>query len=305
MTWSKRAKLIWAVCLLSLLAVRAEAQSEAGVCAGVQGTVEVQRDGQWEPASIGSPVFVGDRIRTGAQSRVAIVLRDDSVLNVAPNSHLALATQEFDESARHYRSLVELAHGKVRVWVSAYYEAPRARFEVETPTAVVLVRGTQFIATYDDGADLSEVVGIAGEVEVNARLAVMGAGVKVGKGQWTRVPRGKFPTPQQTIEAAHLAQHLQGVDLVGTGRRDGLNVLHPAVVGRVLAPQDVPGAGPVPGVDEWAPRPDQGQWMALRAPAPGSVADSLSPDVYANTQPLPVYRAYVGAARTGGVRVEF
>ena len=290
--------------LVSILAVQVHAQSEAGSCAGVQGTVEVQHAGVWQNASIGASVFVSDHLRTGPHSRATVVFRDDSVLDLAPNTEFSIETQEFDESARHYRSLLRLEAGKLRVWASAYYSEPRARYELETPTAVVAVRGTQFIASYDSGAELSEVIGLDGRVEVSARLAVMGSGVEVGPRFFTRIAKGKFPTAPQSVEDTRLPQYLEGVDLVGTGRRDGLNVLHPAVVGRLLAPQDVPGAAVTPSGSS-----REATALIVRAPLPGSVADNLSADVYTNTQPLLDYRrtppGRVPPGSTGGVHVGF
>lgn len=293
----KITNVMWVLLLVSVFAVRVQGQSEAGSCAGVQGPVEVQHAGAWRNASIGAAVFVGDHVRTGAHSRTTIVFRDDSVLDLAPNTELTLEIQEFDESARHYRSLVQLAVGKVRVWASAYYSEARARYELETPTAVAAVRGTEFIASYDSATEMSEFVDLEGQVEVTAKLAVMGTSVTVGPHAYSRVPKGKFPTAPQRIDDARLPHYLDGVDLVGTGRRDGLNVLHPAVVGRLLAPQDVPSAGVAPTVDHQAATE-----LTVGAPR-GSAADNLSPDVYTNTQPLLDYRR--PPTSTGSVRVRF
>jgi hypothetical protein len=291
--------------LTSIVAARVSAQSEAGTFAGVQGSVEVQHAGVWRTASIGTAVFVGDHVRTGARSRTTIVLRDDSVLDLAPNTEFSLETQEFDESARHYQSLLHVAAGKIRAWVSAYYREPNARYEVETPTAVSGVRGTEFLVVYDSATEITDVVGIEEQVEVNAKLAVMGAGVEIGPHFLTQVRKGKFPTPPQHIDDARLRQYLDGVDLVGTGRRDGLNVLHPAVVGRMLAPQDVPNGGAVPPTGA-EPQP-RGEMTALTVgPPQESLADTLSRDIYTNTQPLLDFRQTPpGQLSTGGVHVHF
>jgi hypothetical protein len=285
MSQSKITNLITVLLLVFGLAEAAGAQLEAGACAGVQGTVEVQHAGAWQQAGVGTAVLVGDHVRTGAQSRTTIVLRDDSVLDLAPNTELALETQESDKSAHRDRSLLRLASGKIRAWVSAAYSEAGARYEVETPTAVSVVRGTEFIVSYDGVTESTEIVALEGQVEVHAKLAVTRAGVEVGPRFFTRVSKGRSPVRPQRVNAARMSQYLDGVDLVGTGRRDGLNVLHPAVVGHVLAPQDVPSP------DEASIRsPEEATGLTVQSPLPGSVADTLSPDVYTNTQPLRDYQ---------------
>jgi hypothetical protein len=243
----------------------------------------------------------GDQVRTGPQSRATIVFRDDSVLDLAPNTDLGVEIQEYDESTRRHRSLLRLAGGKVRAWVSAGNAGARGRYEVETPTALIAARGTEFLVAYDAATEATDIVGLEGKVEVHAKLAVMGAGVEVGPHLFTRVSKGRFPVQPQRVNAARLPGYLEGVDLVGTGRRDGLNVLHPAVVGRVLAPQDVPSPGMGPSRN-----PEEATTLTLPAPLPGSVADTLSPDVYTNTQPLRDYQQTPpGQPPPGSVHVGF
>jgi hypothetical protein len=180
--------------------------------------------------------------------------------------------------------------------VSEYYKQPRARYEVETPTAIAGVRGTEFIMLYDASSEVAEVVGLDGTVDVAGKLAVLGGSVQVGPRFLTRVEKGRFPTAPQRLDDARMRQYLSGLDIVGTGRRDGLNVQHAAASGRLLAPQDLPAeaakaaAGPGPQVS--APR--------------GFLADRLSPDVATNTQPLLGFRGSPpGRVPTGGVRVGF
>src|SRR5215470_10807141 len=232
----------WSIVLLLMGAVCVQAQSEAGTVAAVQSPFDVQHGGSWQAASIGLPVFVGDRLRTGASGRGKVVFQDDSVLDIAPNTDVAVEKQVFDPSTHQFQSLVRLAKGKIRAWVSDYYREPHARYEVETPTAVVGVRGTEFIVLYDLATELTEVVGVDGQVDVSGKLAVIGAAVQVGPRQRTQVQKGRFPSTPEDLDEQTFQRYFQDLELVGTGRRDGLNVLHPVIAGRLASPDDVPGA---------------------------------------------------------------
>jgi hypothetical protein len=279
-----------------LCAARTWAQTEIGTVAVVVGTLQVQRASAWQNGSVGAPIFIGDRLRTGASDSAKIVFRDDSVLDVAPNTELTLDKQAFDPGARRFEALLRLVKGKVRAWVSDYYRQPRARYEIETPTAIAGVRGTEFIIVYDPNAEVTEVIGLSETVAVAGKLGAPGGSVQVGPRFSSRVEKGRFPTVPQQLDDAQLRQYLSGLEIIGTGRGDGLNVRHVAASGRLLTPQDLPTAaarhtGPG-GVRPSAPR--------------RFLADHLSPDVATNTQPLLDFRnTPPGQVPVGGVHVGF
>jgi len=293
---------LWMLMAVLLAAARAHGQSEIGTVAAVVGTLQIQRGGAWQDSHVGMPVFIGDWLRTGANDRTKIVLRDDSVLDVAADSEVVLDKQIFDPSAHQFHSLLRLVKGKVRAWVSDYYHEPHARYEVETPTAVAGVRGTEFVALYDAAGEFTDIIGVADQVEVTGKLAVMGSGVAVGPQFFTHVDKGRFPTAPQRLDEARFRQYIDGLDIVGTGRRDGLSVQHPVVAGHLVTPQDVPGT-----VSPSAAAAAAGG-LTVGAPSP-SLAEQLSPDIYTNTQPLLDFErtppGHVPKAPTGGVRVGF
>jgi hypothetical protein len=280
------------------LAVSAQAQSESGTVAAMVGALQIQRAGAWQGGSIGVPVFAGDRLRTGATDQAKIVFREESVLDVAPNTEVLLDTQVFDPATRRLQSLLRLSKGKIRAWVSESYHEARARYEVETPTAIVRVRGTEFITVYDPGPELTDVLCLSGELEVVGTLGAFGGKVQVGPHLHSQVAKGRFPTTAQRIDATQVQQYVAGLEIIGTGHRDGLNIEHPAVGGRLLAAQDVPvGAAPA--------APAGAEEIVVGAPQEFLV-DRLSPDVRTNTQPLLDFEsAPPDQVPTGGVKVQF
>src|SRR5262249_25247302 len=128
-----------------------------GTWAGVQGTVEVQHDGAWQPANVGAALFGGDHVRAAAQSRATLVLHDDAVVDVAPGTELGIDAQEGDESGRAL-SRLHLTAGKVRVWAAAVSRETRSSYEVNTPSAVVAGRGAEFIVVYDGATETTTVL---------------------------------------------------------------------------------------------------------------------------------------------------
>ena len=282
--------------LLALTTAATMAQSEAGMFAAVQGKVEVQRRGNWQDATIGTPFQIGDRMRTGSGDRAKLILRDDSVLDIAPGTEIVVDDMVVDTSQQKIQSAIRLFQGRVRAWVSDAYHQPRAHYEIETPTAVAGVRGTEFIAGFDIDTDVTEIIGLVDEVEVTGKISAMGGGkVRVGPNMTTRVLKGRLPTVPERVDEGHLRQYLGSFDLIGTGRRDGLNVFHPVIAGRLMSPNDVPGA------------PEEEAEALLGGKSPDRpLADRLSLDLYTNTQPLQGFKAVrPGQGSTGSVRVNF
>jgi hypothetical protein len=292
-------RIVWVLLLAVIGPARVQGQVEAGTVAAVVGKLEVQRGGTWQAATVGAPVFAGDRLRSAEGDQAKIVFRDDSVLDIGPGTDILLDTQVFDPAAHRYQSLLRLAKGKIRAWVSDYYREPRARYGVETPTAVANVSGTELIALYVPASETTDVVALVGQIDVTGKLAVLGGGVQVGPRSYTSVQKGRFPSPPAPLDEAQLRQHLQGLDIVGTGRHDGLNVLHPAIAGRLLSPQDVP--GPARGQEAG----ETAEGLVIGAPE-DSLAYRLSPDVRANTQPLRDFKLVPpGRSPSGSVKVSF
>jgi hypothetical protein len=226
---------------------------------------------------------------------------------MGPATELVIEEQDFDASAGKFRSTLGLVTGKVRTLVGEYYQKPGSRYEIETPTAVAGVRGTEFVVQYDTSGEYTDVVGVEGKVLVEGRLGVVGGGVQVGPQEATRVQKGRFPSAPRRIDDALFRQYLEGLDIIGTGGRDSLGSTHAAVKGDLLDQGDS-----IAAVTGEARRPARAV-SGLVVGAPGeSPASRRSRDVYTNTQPLTEYRVTPPghspgqpSGDTGTVRVEF
>jgi hypothetical protein len=136
---SCRAQFAAGLCLGLLLAAAAPAAATPRFTV-VEGRVEISKlnPPSWTPAQTGDPVRPGDAIRTGRASRAELDLGDATVRLYA-NSVLRLPADAFvDESSR----AVELREGQ------SLFDIMKRKngqgFEVRTPEAVALVKGTRF-----------------------------------------------------------------------------------------------------------------------------------------------------------------
>jgi hypothetical protein len=130
--------------LVAALAVPVAAQTpeSAGRIKVLSGTVEIVRGTVTLPAAVGTFVLESDRIRTGADGRVGLTLRDDTRLSLGPDSELALNRFQYAPAEGRLALAVRFLRG-VAGYISGRIAklAPDA-IRLETPAAIVGVRGT-------------------------------------------------------------------------------------------------------------------------------------------------------------------
>jgi hypothetical protein len=198
----------------------ARAAEPVGTVAELEGRAEVQHAGEaaWGPLAIGTPVLLGDHLRTLADGKLRVVLREDSALTLGPGSQLAITEQVVAPATV---SRFQLLLGTIKAAVTERYAQPQARFEVETPTAIAGVRGTSFIAQYDPVADETLVVGVENVTRVRGRVEARGGEeVEVGPGQATWVRRGSRPVRPRMLPESRM-RGLQGATQLAPGAGAG------------------------------------------------------------------------------------
>lgn len=239
----------WRVVSLAVLLLAALARAqEVGTVASLDGHGEVGRAGAWTDAAIGSAIHQGDELRTGRPGRMRIVFQDDSVISLGENSHLIIDEHVFDPSRGKVRSFLQLVRGKVETLVSEYYNQPGATSEVKTKTAVSGVRGTEYIMTYDEHSETTEIIGVSGHVAVHGSRDLVGHEVLITAREITTVTRGGFPSPPRRLEDAEFRQYLEGLEFTGGGRAESLTVGDPVIAGASVPSSERAQALPPPPV---------------------------------------------------------
>jgi hypothetical protein len=152
----------------------------------VQGEVTVFPRGGEDgiPAQEGMPLDEGDGVRTGSDGHAELALSADSVIGLNPDSLLTLTNLE------QKQTLLGLDVGTLVV--KLHWKGPRwRRLEVETPTAVAAVRGTEFGVTVQEGGDTSVGVFDEGKVAVRSKSDSSIAETMLTPHQEVAVPKGR------------------------------------------------------------------------------------------------------------------
>lgn len=119
------------------------------------------------------PLYQGDTIVTRKKGRIRFRLNDGTVLTLASETKLIINRSVYNPKKKSRFSFLSMSLGKARFWVRKLIYK-RSSFKVKTPTAVVGVRGSDFIikatavlteVTAFEDTQLSIISPIAPEVE--------------------------------------------------------------------------------------------------------------------------------------------
>ncbi|MEP9390256.1 VCBS domain-containing protein, partial [Mesorhizobium sp. KR9-304] len=120
----------------------AAALTEIGKVVSVSGTATATHsDGVTVNLASGDPVYQGDVVRTGPESKLGISFIDDSVFSMSADARMVLNELVFDPAKASESSMVvDLVQGSF-VFVTGQV-APAGNMKVETPVATMGIRGT-------------------------------------------------------------------------------------------------------------------------------------------------------------------
>ena len=149
--------------------------------------------------AVGTALYAGDRLKTGAGARLEAKLSDGSVLRLAPGSDLHL-DNVFVRKSGEKKVRMSLSLGRVWASVTKLFGS-NSEFEVQTDSAVAGVRGTRFTAEKAAGGDtIVKVYGGAVLVsntpiyakpgQTKAKRVEVPGPSEVTQGQWTQLVAG-------------------------------------------------------------------------------------------------------------------
>ncbi|HEV2348298.1 MAG TPA: FecR domain-containing protein [Terriglobia bacterium] len=162
--------------------------------------------GNVSPLNLSDAVYLEDLVATQANGRVRIALLGGSFLNVGARSQMRIVQHD----AQSQQTEVELKLGTLRGEVVKLTKG--GKFETRTPTAVIGVVGTIYVANVTTPQDTG-VWSITGDVTVkNIDPNVLGT-VVLHTGQFTHVGLGVPPSAPTVAPAGQVQTQLQHTDI--------------------------------------------------------------------------------------------
>lgn len=128
-------------------------ETPAGMVKRTKGNAFVERDGKKLAAQPGGKLFSKDRVLTGADGSVGITLRDETLLSVGPNSTMLLDKFAFDSTTHKGVLQATVKRGTLAVISGKLSKQSPNAVQFNTPSAILGVRGTEFVIDAGDGEE--------------------------------------------------------------------------------------------------------------------------------------------------------
>lgn len=122
-----------------------QASPRAGTAKLVTGQVRISDGTQERPLAPGDGISAADRVLTGPDGSASLVLRDGTVMVVGPNSRVDLREFQFDSTTYQGNMVVSVLRGTMRMVSGLIRKTRSDAVSIETPTALIGIRGTDFI----------------------------------------------------------------------------------------------------------------------------------------------------------------
>jgi hypothetical protein len=124
--------------------------ADIGQVKTASGTAHIERAGKRLPAQVGASVQQGDKLVTGADGSVGLTFSDNSLLSVGPSSVLAIDRYAFDSTTNAGQFDTSLTKGTLAVVSGKIVKQRPEAMRVRTPSAIMGVRGTEFVISVGD-----------------------------------------------------------------------------------------------------------------------------------------------------------
>jgi hypothetical protein len=134
--------LVFAIAATAPALVYAQQPAAAGRVKIATGSAFIVRAGAQLPAKAGDSVFEADVLRTGADGRLGVTLKDDTRVSLGPTSEVRVDKFSYAPADGNLALALKVVRG-----VAAYVSGRIAKLSpdavhLETPAAIVGVRGT-------------------------------------------------------------------------------------------------------------------------------------------------------------------
>jgi hypothetical protein len=143
----------WAAVFALVIAAASPAQAQQPSAAGrikvVSGAAFIVREGKLVPAQVGQDVLTADALRTGADGRIGVTLKDDTRISLGPSSEVRLERFNYATADGGLALVLKFVRGAAAYVSGRIAKLSPDSIRLETPAAIVGVRGTSLAIRVD------------------------------------------------------------------------------------------------------------------------------------------------------------
>ncbi|MDD3620545.1 MAG: FecR family protein [Desulfobulbaceae bacterium] len=137
--------ILFLLLIVSVSPLSAE-EDPAGSFKNLEGAVNVHRQDSVIPAHKGMKIFARDRIITGADGSAGIILEDNTIFSLGPDSQLVLEEYLFSPAEGRFSMLAKMVKGTFVYLSGVIAKLSPESVRLETPVGTIAIRGTRFAA---------------------------------------------------------------------------------------------------------------------------------------------------------------
>lgn len=146
MRLKKPALLVSALFFLLACATQSSAlETVIGSVRNVTGEAFLVRQGQNIPAQPGLQIMLNDILRTGPGGALGVILRDDTVMSLGPDSEFSLDEFAFAPLEDNLSLVGKMTRGTATFLTGKIGQMRPEAVKIKTPNGTIGVRGTQFL----------------------------------------------------------------------------------------------------------------------------------------------------------------
>jgi len=198
MTACSRIPRYLALAALAVLSVQgapvfAQGQVQAGVSAAVKGEIQVASLGAkvGRIAKSGEDIFLGDRISSGANAGMQVLLLDETVFTIGAQSAITIDEFVYDPTTDTGTVAAEVVRGTFRFVTGRIAQQKPRAMAVKLPVGAIGVRGTIVAGRVDGDSSLVVLLGPGANTDTEERL---GRILVSNAGQTVEISRAGFAT---------------------------------------------------------------------------------------------------------------
>lgn len=173
----------------------------------INGRCEVIRRDTVERIQPSTRFYSGDTIRTYSDGRLEVVLLDETVITVGPDTEVNLSQFILDTALSKRKGILRLINGRIFTILRKIYKGIKGEFSVETNTAIVGVRGTRFMV-FVYSPSQTEVIALEDSVYIDTPFG----GIQLEEGFRTSIFEGEPPSPPERFDIYRIKKLIEEME---------------------------------------------------------------------------------------------
>lgn len=110
----------------------------------------ITQSGDPVKASLGTPIYVGNVIKTDRNGTAGVTLKDNTILSIGPNTELKMEAYQFQPQTDKLQLNACLLKGTLHYISGVIAKLRPEAVTIKTPTGVIAVRGTRFLVKIEE-----------------------------------------------------------------------------------------------------------------------------------------------------------